>query len=116
VAGKEQKGGPESKPDLDDFDAMVGGVSNAELLLVIDRVLIELEKRLLRYARVGADIQEMADEGLVLSVRAGARLRQAQSSAAHAAGHLQLVGVGEWQPRSTTPSWGDDPRVSGEEE
>jgi hypothetical protein len=116
VAGEERKGEPESKPDLDDFDAMVAGVSNADLLLVIDLVLLELEKRLLRYARVGADILEMADEGLVLAVRAGARLRQAQSSAAHTAGHLQLVGVGEWQPRSTSPSWGDDPRVTGEEE
>jgi hypothetical protein len=116
VAGKEQKGEPESKPELDDFGAVVAEVSNADLLLVIDLVLLELEKRLLRYARVGADILEMADEGLVLAVRAGARLRQAQSSAAHTAGHLQLVGVGEWRPRSTDPSWGDDPRVTGEEE
>ena len=116
MTGKERKGEPESKPGLEDFDAVVAEVSNADLLLVIDLVLLELEKRLLRYARVGADILEMADEGLVLAVRAGARLRQAQSSAAHTAGHLQLVGVGEWRPRSTDPSWGHDPRVTGEEE
>ena len=85
--------------------------SNAELLEVLDQVLLELERRLLRYARSGGEILAMADEGLVLSVRAAARMRQAQSSAAHTTSHLQVLGVGNWVPRSTNPAWGDDPRV-----
>ena len=101
-------------------DDLSGGdlsaLSNSDLLTVLDGVLVEVERRLLRYARLGADILEMADEGLILSVRAGARLRQAQSSASHTTGHLQLVGVGDWQPKSTNPSWSDDPRVTGEEQ
>ncbi len=78
-------------------------------------MLLELERRLFRYARVGPELLEMADEGLVLSARAAARLAQAQSSAAHAVGHLQVVGVGEWSPQSTNPSWRDDRRVTGDE-
>ncbi len=89
--------------------------SNEELLAMLDAVLLELERRLLRYARSGPEILDMADEGLVLSVRAGARLRQAQSSAAHAASHLQVLGIGDWRPRSTNPGWSDDPRVTGGE-
>jgi hypothetical protein len=46
----------------------------------------------------------MADEGLVLAVRARARLAQALSSSQHAEGHLQILGVGDWTPRSTRPS------------
>jgi hypothetical protein len=87
-------------------------LSNSELLAALDSVLVELERRLLHYARSGADILEMADEGLVLSTRTAARLRQGQSAAAHTAGHLQIVGVGGWQPRSTNPSWSDDDRVT----
>jgi hypothetical protein len=88
--------------------------SNEDLLAILDGVLLELERRLLRYARSGGEIIEMADEGLVLSVRLGARLRQAQSAAAHAASHLQVLGVGGWSPRSTNPGWSDDPRVTGQ--
>ncbi len=90
--------------------------SNEELLAVLDGVLLELERRLLRYARSGPEIMDMADEGLVLAVRSGARLRQAQSSAAHAASHLQVLGVGGWSPRSTNPGWSDDPRVTRHEQ
>jgi len=90
--------------------------SNEELLGLLDGVLLELERRLLRYARSGPEIIQMADEGLVLSVRSGARLRQAQSAAGHAASHLQVLGVGGWSPRSTNPGWSDDPRVTGREE
>lgn len=85
--------------------------SNEELLALLDGVLLELERRLLRYARSGPEIIGMADEGLVLSARAAARLRQAQSAAAHTLGHLQVVGVGDWAPRRTNPGWSDDPRV-----
>jgi hypothetical protein len=89
---------------------------NPELLGLLDVVLLELEKRLLHYAHVGPELVEMADEGLVLAAKAGARLRQTQSSISHATGHLQVVGVGEWSPKSTNPSWSDDPRVTGQEE
>jgi hypothetical protein len=84
---------------------------NDELLTALDQVLLELERRLFRYAHVGAEIQVMADEGLLLSTRAGARLSQAQSAAGHTQGHLQLIGVGDWAPGSTRPGWNDDPRV-----
>jgi hypothetical protein len=57
----------------------------------------------------------MAEEGLLLAVRARARLGQVLSSAQHAEGHLQLVGVGEWSPTSTRPSWDTDPRLGYEE-
>jgi hypothetical protein len=101
---------------LPDFEQALGALPNAELLTALDLVLLELERRLLRYARTGHELLEMADEGLVLAVRAGARLGQAQSSAAHTAGHLQVVGIGEWSPTSTQPGWSDDPRAAGEGE
>lgn len=91
-------------------------LGNDELLACLDAVLLELERRLLRYAQRGAEILQMADEGLVLAARSAARLRQSQSAAAHAAGHLQVVGVGGWSPRSTNPGWGDDPRVTSEDD
>ena len=94
----------------------VAALSNDELLAGLDVVLLELERRLLHYSRVGGEMLPMADEGLVLSSRAAARLQQAQSAAAHAAGHLQVVGVGQWRPTSTNPSWADDRRVTGEED
>ncbi len=105
----------ERKASLLDFRQRVADLPNAELLTALDLVLLELEKRLLHYARAGPQLLEMADEGLVLAVRSAARLRQAQASAAHASGHLQVVGVGEWSPRSTNPSWSDDPRVDSDE-
>ena len=98
------------------FGDALAALTNADLLSAVDSVLLELERRLLRYARIGPELLEMADEGLVLAVRTRARLAQAQSSAVHAAGHLQIVGIGEWSPRSTNPSWSDDARVTGEEE
>jgi hypothetical protein len=91
-------------------------LSNAELIAMLDTVLVEVERRLLRYARTGPEILAMADEGLVLATRTAARLRQAQSAAVHAAGHLQIVGVGDWRPKSINPGWGDDERVTNPEE
>src|SRR4051794_24566342 len=88
-------------------------LSNDELLAVVDAALLELERRLLRYAQRGHQIRDMADEGLVLAVRAGARLAQAQSAAGHSQGHLRVVGVGDWRPNSTRPSWDADPRILG---
>ncbi len=105
----------EPDPPLVDFQQALSGLSNAELLSALDLVLLELEKRLFRYARVGAEVLEMADEGLVLAVRSRARLAQAQSSAHHAESHLQLVGVGDWKPTSTRPSWNTEPRMSEED-
>ena len=98
-----------------DLGAVLAELPNAELLSALDLVLVELERRLLRYARTGGELLPMADEGLLLAVRAGARLRQAQSAASHTAGHLQVVGIGEWSPSSTNPGWGDDRRVTGDE-
>jgi hypothetical protein len=100
-----------SEDDLRAFTDALGALPNEELLATVDLILLELERRLLRYARSGGDVAQMADEGLVLAARSGARLRQAQSAAAHAAAHLQVVGVGAWQPTSTNPAWNDDPRV-----
>lgn len=108
-------GDGDRKATLTDFRQRVADLPNAELLTALDLVLLELEKRLLHYARAGPQLLEMADEGLVLAVRSAARLRQAQASAAHASGHLQVVGVGEWSPRSTNPSWSDDPSVDSDE-
>ena len=107
--------GHEQQP-LPDFEEALEALPNAELLTALDLVLLELERRLLRYARTGHELLEMADEGLVLAVRAGARLGQAQSSAAHTAGHLQVVGIGEWSPTSTQPGWSNDPRATSEGE
>jgi len=105
---------PRSEPEIG-LEEGLSGLGNPELLRVLDSVLVELERRLFRYARVGPELLEMADEGLVLAARAAARLSQAQSSAAHAVGHLQVVGVGDWTPRSTNPAWSDDRRVTGDE-
>ena len=105
---------PEELP-VPDFKEVLAALSNPELLRALDLTLLELEKRLLHYAKVGPEVLEMADEGLVLAVRARARLAQALSSAQHADGHLQIVGVGEWKPRSTRPTWNTEPRL-GEDE
>jgi len=93
------------------FDPSLDALSNADLLATLDEVLLELERRLFRYSQTGHEILEMADEGLVLTTRLAARLGQAQSAAAHTQGHLQVVGVGGWQPSSTQPAWNADPRV-----
>ena len=113
MAGSADEGEPiESGKLTPEFAALIEGLPNAELLGILDEVLLELEKRLLHYARIGPELLDMANEGLVLAARAGARLGQAQSSAQHATGHLQVVGVGGWSPRSTSPRWSDDPRVT----
>jgi hypothetical protein len=87
-------------------------LSNRELLSALDLTLLELERRLYRYAHEGEQIIDMADEGLLLASRAGARVGQALSAAEHTEAHLQLVGVGEWSPTSTHPSWEDEPRLT----
>ncbi len=102
---------PDELP-LADYREVLAALPNAELLSAVDLTLLELERRLYRSAHVGPELLEMANEGLVLAVRSRARLGQALSSAQHAEGHLQLVGVGEWSPTSTRPSWDTDPRVS----
>jgi hypothetical protein len=94
------------------FEPSLDALSNADLLATLDAVLLELERRLFRYSQTGHEILEMADEGLVLASRLAARLGQAQSAAAHTQGHLQVIGVGGWQPSSTQPAWNADPRVT----
>ena len=104
------------KEPVPDFEEALSNLTNAELLSALDLALLELEKRLYRYAHVGPELLQMADEGLVLSARAKARLGQALSSAQHAESHLQIVGVGEWRPTSTRPAWNTEPRIGEQEE
>jgi hypothetical protein len=107
---------PEEEPTLPDFRQVLSNLSNRELLSALDLTLLELERRLYRYAHEGEQILEMADEGLVLASRAGARVGQALSAAEHTEAHLQVVGVGEWNPSSTHPSWDAEPRLAPEED
>ena len=102
------KEGP--KEAVPDYPQALSNLSNPELLSALDLALLELEKRLFRYAKVGPELLEMADEGLVLSARAKARLGQSLSAAQHTEGHLQVVGVGEWRPTSTRPTTEPDCR------
>jgi hypothetical protein len=106
----------EPREPVPDFEQALSNLSNPELLSALDLALLELEKRLFRYAKVGPELLEMADEGLVLAARAKARLGQSLSAAQHTEGHLQVVGVGEWQPTSTRPSWNAEPRLTNEDE
>jgi hypothetical protein len=104
---------PNEEP-VPDYQQALSNLSNPELLM--DLALLELEKRLYRYAKVGPELLEMADEGLVLAARAKARLGQSLSAAQHTEGHLQVVGVGEWRPTSTRPAWNAEPRLPGSSE
>lgn len=119
VSEKSNEGEPQEEPSaalpFADYREVLCGLSNAELLAAVDLNLLELEKRMLHYAKVGPELLDMADEGLVLAVRARARLSQALSSAQHAEGHLQIVGVGEWKPTSTRPTWNTEPRLTEED-
>jgi hypothetical protein len=90
-------------------------IQDLVLLSAMDLALLELEERLFHYARRGPEIIEMADEGLILAVRAKARLGQSLSAAQHAEGHLQVVGVGEWKPFSSRPAWNAEPRLAEED-
>ncbi len=108
-------GSGEAAQPIADFEQALAELSNDDLLAGLDLMLLELEKRLYHYATAGSELLEMANEGLVLAVRGRARLGQALSAAQHAESHLQILGVGKWQPKSTRPSWNDDPRVTREE-
>jgi hypothetical protein len=108
------QGEPRGEP-VPDYQQALSNLSNPELLSALDLTLLELEKRLYRYAKVGPELQEMADEGLVLAARAKARLGQALSAAQHAEGHLQVVGVGDWKPTGTRPAWNAEPRLTEED-
>jgi hypothetical protein len=104
------------KEPVPDFEEALSNLTNPELLRALDLALLELEKRLYRYAHVGPELLQMADEGLVLAARSKARLGQALSSAQHAESHLQIVGVGEWRPTSTRPAWNTEPRIGEQEQ
>ncbi len=98
-----------------DFRQALSNLSNRDLLSALDLTLLELERRLYRYAHEGEELIDMADEGLLLASRAQARLGQAISAAEHTVAHLQVVGVGEWNSTSTHPSWEDEPRLTEED-
>src|ERR671913_2076730 len=100
----------ESREPVPDYQQALSNLSNPELLSALDLALLELEKGLFRYAKVGPELLEMADEGLVLAARAKARLGQSLSAAQHTEVHLQVVGVGEWHPTSTRPARNAEPR------
>jgi hypothetical protein len=106
----------ESEGPVPNYEEALSNLTNPELLSALDLALLELEKRLYRYAHIGPEVLVMADEGLVLAARTRARLEQALSSAQHAEGHLQIVGVGGWNPTSTRPAWNTDPRLGEGEE
>src|SRR5215210_2803567 len=111
----EEASRPEEEP-VPDYQQALSNLSNPELLSALDLALLELEKRLFRYVKVGPEILELADEGLVLAARARARLGQSISAAQHTEGHLQVVGVGELHPTSTRPSWNAEPRFPSSED
>jgi hypothetical protein len=98
-----------------DFEEALSNLTNAELLSALDLALLELEKRLYRYAHVGPELLQMADEGLVLAARTRARLEQALSSAQPTENYLRIVGVGEWKPTTTRSGWNTDPRLGQED-
>jgi hypothetical protein len=108
----------EPRQDTADGDPAGGSAAdlrtlgNAELLAHLDLVLLELERRLYRYVRSGSELVPIADEGLLLAVRSRARLTQALASAQHTERHLQVVGIGQWQPTGTGSAWNTDPRVT----
>ena len=54
---------PKKEPTepVPDFEQALSNLSNAELLSALDLALLELEKRLFRYAKVGPELLEMAD-------------------------------------------------------
>jgi hypothetical protein len=75
MASEPNEGKPlEPKGPVPDFEEAPSNLSNAELLSARDLALLELEKRLYRYAHVGPEVLEMAVEGLALAARGGARL------------------------------------------
>jgi len=113
---QDEEGAAESQTPNDDFETVLEQLPNAELLGTLDVVLLELEKRLFRYSRIGTELVQIADEGLALTVRARARLTQSLSAAQHAEAHLQVVGVGEWRPTSTKLAWNQDPRLDTTDE
>src|SRR5215212_7826998 len=60
----------EPREPVPNFQQALSNLSNPELLSALDLALLELEKRLFRYATVGPELLEMADEGLVRAARA----------------------------------------------
>ena len=69
-----ERGPLEPEEPAPDFGQALSTLSNRELLSTLDLMLLELERRLYRYAHEGEELIYMADEGLLLASRAGARL------------------------------------------
>jgi hypothetical protein len=72
---REPLGPEEPTPD---FREVLSNLSNRDLLSALNLALLELERRLYRYAHEGTDLIDMADEGLLLASRSHARLGQAR--------------------------------------
>jgi hypothetical protein len=106
----------DSDPAPDGVRGDLGTLMNGALLAELDLLLLELERRLYRYARSGSELVHIADEGLLLAVRSRARLTQALASAQHTERHLQVVGIGQWQPTGTGQAWNADARVVEDDE
>jgi hypothetical protein len=72
---------PKEEPRGEPVPDFEQALSNLELLSTLDLALLDLEKWLFRYAKVGHQLLEMADEGLLaLAARAKARLGQSRFS------------------------------------
>jgi hypothetical protein len=93
---------PKEQP-VPDFEVALSKPSNPELLSALDLALLELEKRLFRYAKVGPELLEMADEGLVLAARAKARLGQSLSAAQHTEDTCRWLGWASGVPPARAP-------------
>jgi hypothetical protein len=93
---------PKEQP-VPDFEVALSKLSNPELLSALDLALLELEKRLFRYAKVGPELLEMADEGLVLAARAKARLGQSLSAAQHTEDTCRWLGWASGVPPARAP-------------
>jgi hypothetical protein len=106
----------EPKEPVPDFQQALSNLTNSEILSDLDLAHLELEKRLFRYAKIGLELLEMVEESMVLAARVKVKLGQALSAVQHTQGHLQVAGVGHWQPTSTRPAWNAEPRLPPGEE
>jgi hypothetical protein len=69
---------PKGEP-VPNFEQALSNLSNPELLSALDLAFLELEKRLFRYAKVGPELLEMADEGAHRGTPAGGGGRRVAS-------------------------------------
>ena len=67
VPKPDEPGPPEPKEPVPDLQQALFSLSNRELLGALDLTLLELERRLYRYAHEGEELIDMAGEGLLLA-------------------------------------------------